>query len=272
MIVMPQNPNSNKAIFWMLTIKHSEFTPYLPPGVNYIKGQLEEGEGGYLHWQIIVGFTSQTRLAGVRKVFGNAHAEPTRSEAADEYVWKESTRVAGTQFVLGQKALRRNNSKDWASIYEAAKRADFEEIPPDVLIRCYGNLCRIASANAQPVGMERTAVCYYGPTGTGKSRRAWEEALESAYPKDPNTKFWCGYRGHENVVIDEFRGLINISNILRWLDRYPVLVEVKGSSVVLNAKRIWLTSNVHPRDWYPNLDPLTVDALLRRMEIIQINE
>jgi len=65
---------------------------------------------------------------------------------------------------------------------------------------------------------------------------------------DPRSKFWDAYSGHEHVVIDEFRGGIDISHMLRWLDRYPVLVEVKGSSVCLKAGVIWITSNLHPRD------------------------
>jgi len=34
-----------------------------------------------------------------------------------------------------------------------------------------------------------------------------------------------GYRGQEHVVFDEFRGGIDISHVLRWFDRYPVIVE-----------------------------------------------
>ena len=113
-------------------------------------------------------------------------------------------------------------------------------------------------------------VCYWGATGTGKSRRAWDEAGLDAYPKDPRTKFWDGYRGQEHVVMDEFRGAIDIGHILRWLDRYPVIVEVKGSSVVLKASKIWITSNLHPRSWFMELDEITYLALERRLEIIKI--
>jgi len=108
---------------------------------------------------------------------------------------------------------------------------------------------------------------YWGRTGTGKSRRAWDEAGLDAYPKDPRTKFWCGYREHENVVIDEFRGGIDISHLLRWFDRYPVVVELKGGATCLKAKTIWITSNIHPNDWYPELDDETKSALMRRLNI-----
>jgi len=105
----------------------------------------------------------------------------------------------------------------------------------------------------------------------GKSRRAWEEASLDAYPKDPCTKFWDGYRGQKNVVIDEFRGDINVSHILRWFDRYPVNVECKFGAVTLSATTIWITSNVDPRDWYPDVNQDTKDALLRRLTITHFN-
>jgi len=129
----------------------------------------------------------------------------------------------------------------------------------------------IACDHLEPVAVERTIYVFWGKTGTGKSRRAWEEAGLQAYPKDPRTKFWDGYRNQENVVIDEFRGGIDIAHILRWFDRYPVIVEVKGSSVVLSAKTIWITSNLDPNYWYPELDGETRSALLRRLNITEFN-
>lgn len=80
----------------------------------------------------------------------------------------------------------------------------------------------------------------------------------------------CGYGGQEHVIIDEFRGGIDIAHLLRWLDRYPVRVEVKGGSFPLLASRFWITSNIHPRQWYPDLDEATMDALLRRLTIINM--
>lgn len=70
------------------------------------------------------------------------------------------------------------------------------------------------------------------------------------------------------MVVDEFRGLVDISALLRWCDRYPVVVEIKGSSRAFCAQKIWFTSNLHPRDWYPTLDQATKDALLRRLTIV----
>lgn len=260
----------NKARFWLLTIPHADFLPYLPPTCIWIRGQLERGATGYLHWQLVVGFKSQQRLAALKRIFGDtAHCEPTRSEAADEYVWKEDTRVADTQFELGTKPMRRNQATDWQAVKDLAKAGRMDDVPPSVFVQHYRTLRTIAADFAEPTPIERTIKVYWGPTGVGKSRRAWEEATFDAYPKCPLSKFWDGYRGQPRVVIDEFRGGINISHVLRWFDRYPVLVDIKGSSTVLKATDIWITSNLHPRDWYPDLDELTKAALLRRLNIIE---
>lgn len=256
--------------YWLLTIPSHHFTPYLPPGVAYIRGQLEQGEGGFLHWQIVVSCERSRRLAWVRKTFGPFHAELSRSSAADEYVWKEATRVEGTQFEIGTKSIRRNERRDWEQVWQCAIAGDIGAIPPDIRIRCYSTLKKIRQDHIQPVAMERTCTVLWGTTGVGKSRRAWDEAGVQAYPKDPRTKFWCGYGGQEHVIIDEFRGGIDIAHLLRWLDRYPVRVEVKGGSFPLLAARFWITSNIHPRQWYPDLDEATMDALLRRLTIINM--
>lgn len=118
--------------------------------------------------------------------------------------------------------------------------------------------------------MERICYVFWGKTGTGKTRRAWDEAGLDAYPKCSRTKWWDGYRNQESVIIDEFRGAIDVTYLLLWLDRYPVNVEIKGGRVPLSATKVWITSNLHPREWFPDLDGATWDALNRRLVITEI--
>lgn len=262
-----------KARYWLITIPYGDWAvpAILPPELAYLRGQQERGNAdGYHHWQLLAIFKTQVRLVAAKRPFSRtAHAEPSRSDAADAYVWKEDTRVPGTQFELGSKPVRRNNPHDWAAVKQAAKEGRLDDLPPDIFIQHYRSLRTIAADYSVPVGIVRRVAVYWGPTGVGKSRRAWELAGLDAYPKDPNSKFWDGYRSHKTVVIDEFRGRIDISHILRWFDRYPVLVEIKGSATVFCAETIYVTSNLHPRDWYPDLDESTKLALLRRLEIIE---
>lgn len=260
--------------YFLLTIPHHFFTPYLPNDCQYIRGQLERGEGtGYLHWQILVAFKTKVRFCVVKRIFGEeCHVELSRSSAANEYVWKQETRVEGTQFELGKLAFKRNVAKDWDAVWESAKKGKLDEVPADLRVAHYRTLKQIEKDFLQPLAVERQVFVFWGAPGTGKSRRAWEEAGLDAYPKDPCTKYWDGYQGGSNVVIDEFRGEINISHVLRWFDRYPVNVECKFGAVTLRATRIWITSNVDPREWYPGVNADTTAALLRRLTITHFAE
>lgn len=265
--------NRRQGIFWILTIPYNDFTPYPVPDCSWIKGQLECGSNtNYYHWQLLAAFSSKKSIAGVKAIFGTTcHAELSRSEAANEYVWKDDTAILGTRFEFGAKPFRRNSKIDWDSVWNAAVSGDLSTIPASVRVQSYRSLRTIASDYAKALPIERVCYVYWGRTGTGKSRRAWDEAGMSAYCKDPRTKFWDGYQSETNVVVDEFRGGIDVAHLLRWLDRYPVRVEIKGSSRPLLATHVWITSNLDPRDWYPTIDQETLNALLRRLNITHFN-
>lgn len=175
----------------------------------------------------------------------------------------------GERFELGTLKFNRNSKTDWQNIKDLAIQGKLQDIDPDVYVRYFHQLNSIAAHHIQPVACERTCFVFWGATGTGKSRRAWDEATFEAYSKDPRTKFWCGYKGQDTVVIDEFRGGIDIAHLLRWLDRYPVRIEVKGGSRPLTATKFWITSNLHPEHWYPDCDRETMSALMRRLLITE---
>lgn len=258
-----------QGVYWLLTIPFDDWTPHQPSGVTWIRGQCEIGDTtGYRHWQVLAAFSCKKSLRQVKSTFGDTcHGELSRSEAASDYVWKDDTRVEGTQFEFGTRPFKRNDAKDWDSIWDLATSGDVLSIPADVRVLHYRTLRSISADFAKPIAMERTCDVFIGPTGTGKSRTAWERAGLDAYVKDPNTKFWCGYSGQSSVVIDEFRGRIDVSHLLRWLDRYPCNVEIKGSSVPLRCESFFITSNLELDQWYPDLDEQTMEALRRRVKV-----
>ena len=263
-----------QGIFWLLTIPANDYNSpsELPDYANWIVGQREiGGKTGYEHWQICLAFRKKMARAGVCKIFGRTcHAELSRSEHSADYCKKSDTAIPGSQFEFGAKPIRRNSATDWESVWSAAVSGNLLAIPAQVRVVSYRTIRAIGADHDVAVAMERSCVVFWGPTGTGKSRRAWEEAGMESYCKDPRSKFWCGYQGEGNVVIDEFRGGIDVAHLLRWLDRYPVRVEIKGSSRPLVAIKFWITSNLHPDDWYKEIDYATLEALKRRMKIINL--
>lgn len=264
-------PTSSKmSRYFSVTIPLKDFEPYdeLPDWLAYIKGQPERGESGYEHWQLLVVTRRKSRFSAVKKRLGSsAHVEASRSDALNEYVWKDDTCIdQARRFELGKLPNKRQSSTDWEEIWQAAKDGRTSDIPADIRLRLYSSIKRVEKDHMSPTAQYREVYVYWGASGAGKSKRAWEEAdIATAYPKDPNTKFWDGYQGQENVVIDEFRGKIDIAHLLRWLDRYPVCVENKFGGVVFRAKKIWITSNLSWESWYPDLDEDTKQALRRRL-------
>lgn len=264
----------SQARYWLLTIPHAHYLPYLPPKVSYVKGQLERGENtDYVHWQLVAYFPKRVRLGGVKEIFGTeAHCEPSRSSAAEDYVWKLDTRIEGTQFELGTKAVSRNDPADWEQVWKDASEGQIISIPADIRIRCYHTLKRIRKDYTTPKARPQVRVkVFWGASGTGKSRLAWEEAGEGAYIKGSTTKWWDGYMGQKRVIVDEFRGQIAIEHLLKWFDIYPCTVEEKGGQVALEADEFWICSNLPVEAWYPGLDVDSLAALRRRVEVTHFN-
>jgi len=113
-----------------------------------------------------------------------------------------------------------------------------------------------------------TSKVHWGVTGAGKSHHVFAELNDKKfYVKSPTTKWWDGYKGEDFVIIDEFRGDIGVSHLLKWLDKYPCTVEIKGGQVPLKATKFYIMSNMDPRDWYKDIDQGTRDALIRRLDI-----
>lgn len=108
----------------------------------------------------------------------------------------------------------------------------------------------------------------YGTTGTGKSKKAWDE-FPDAYRKMCN-KWWDGYNDEPVVVLEDL-GLTHeyLGDHLKiWADRYPFRGERKGHTVMLRPERIVVTSNYHPDDLWK--DPNVLNPILRRFVVQQL--
>ncbi|ATP66708.1 Rep [Rodent associated cyclovirus 2] len=94
----------------------------------------------------------------------------------------------------------------------------------------------------------KTIVHYYwGPPGSGKSRRALEEAKLTNLPiyYKPRGLWWDGYNQQPNVIIDDFYGWIKYDEMLKIMDRYPYKVQIKGGFEEFTSTTIWITSNIN---------------------------
>jgi len=263
----------SQARYWLLTIpEHAYQLPSeLPSQLSYLRGQQEIGEStNYHHWQLVAAFKRAVRLAAVKSLFGQScHAEPSRSSAANEYVFKDDTSVPGTRFELGTKPFQRNSKTDWEGAKQLAKSGRVDECPPDVYIKYYRTLKDIAKDNMKPPEDldDCCGVWIYGPPGVGKSHWA-REHYPGAYMKMQN-KWWCGYQNEDNVILDDFDSKQLGHHLKIWADKYSFVAETKGYAVNIRPKTFIITSNYRIDEIF-NEDEALCGAITRRFKIIHL--
>lgn len=76
-----------------------------------------------------------------------------------------------------------------------------------------------------------------------------------------------GYEGQDDVLMDDYQcSMLDREFFLRLLDRYPMQVPVKGGFVEWRPKRIIITSNHNPIDWYASEQNICDAAVQRRFD------
>ena len=166
---------------------------------------------------------------------------------------QEYCRKAGTWFEQGTpcKQGRRSDLESVISTIQNGTNTmqELAKLHPTAFIRYFRGINEYLKhvAPVAPRSFKTDVFYYWGPPGSGKSRRALSEAqshsAESIYYK-PRGLWWDGYHQQENVIIDDFYGWIKYDELLKITDRYPYKVQVKGGFEEFTSKRIWFTSNV----------------------------
>ena len=120
-----------------------------------------------------------------------------------------------------------------------------------------------------------TCTWFYGPSGTGKSHRAYE-----GY--DPKTHYiwkddngWQdGYTGQPIVIINEFRGGIRYDEFLQLVDKWPYHLRRRGREPApFLAKHIIVTSALSPSQLYCRRHEADdIEQLKRRVKVVHLTE
>lgn len=271
---------SRKAINWCFTLNNptdAEKTALLSfhriydKLVQYLVFQEEKGEEEQTpHFQGYMELTSQKRIPYLTKRLHSTryHFEMRRGSQAQAiaYCKKEDTRV-GEIYEFGTPRVdkRRTSSRlsdvkpmveslrDGKCLREIADSHSCEYV-------LYGKGLELLYARLQkPRPLRQPEILImYGKTGTGKSYLA-RQLFPNAFFFQPrrgtaSQVWWDGYQGEQVIVFDEFRNEIPFQNLLRYLDYYPCRVEVKGSSIELQAFRFVFTTNIDPEEWYSIMD------------------
>ncbi len=261
---------------------------------RYLVGQMEVGENGTEHFQGYVQWGAQkTFQATVGELPGNPHVGERHAthEKARHYVLKPhegcncehcvkarglpnrgrlegGLTVEAGDPIVGQ-GERTEIQAVMTRVREGATDREIAEEFAGSWVR-YHRAFERYRAILQPV--ERDWITHttvlWGPPGTGKTHRAHELAGAGAYWVTYGTnagapQYYDGYDGQECVVFDEFFGQIRKQEMCKLLDRYPCNVPTRGGQSPWLAKRVIITSNVCPEEWWRRLG---LGAMERRLE------
>lgn len=235
------------------------------PCVYQILGK-EKGESGTPHLQGFIYFQNPRSFNAIKKLMPKAHIEVmkgTPSQAADyckkdkDFCEKGELPKQGARNDLDEirKVLQETNKMSEvvkiATSYQSVKMAE-----------------QILKYHEKPRNWKPEVFWFYGKTGSGKSKLAYEILGEDCYTCLSTGRWFDGYDAHDNVIIDDFRkDFMKFHDLLRLLDRYAYRVETKGGTRQFLAKKIIITSPHHPAFVYETRED--VQQLIRRIDEIR---
>ena len=231
----------------------------------------EVGETGTPHFQGFCRFEHPVSLNRVKKLLRRAHLETQKGSChqAADYCKKDGDFVE-----WGQLPEERKTAKErWRWIINMAEHGELDAIKdeyPGEYLRYYDKLRGLRRRESTIMG-ELQNEWWWGPTGTGKSKTAWE--LYPDHYQKPLNKWWDGYNDEDTVVIEEWapKNEMTASNLKIWSDRYPFSAEVKGGTLRrIRPKRIIVTSNYRIEDCFEKPEDLL--PLKRRFKVVSFPE
>lgn len=224
-------------------------------------------ETGTPHLQGYVYFKSARSFKSVKKVLPRAWIQAAYANAQKNRDY----------------CTKGGNSKSWGTCPQQGSRNDLKEIAQAVKDgKSFREIVDIAT-NYQSLKTAQLLLPYYepqrskppevfwyhGPSGSGKSRKAFED-LPDAYVAGDMGKWFDGYDAHKDVVIDDIReDTFTFKTLLRMFDRYPYRVECKGGSRQFLAERIIVTCPKRPEELF-RWENEEMKQLLRRISKIQL--
>lgn len=234
--------------------------PTLKEGVIFLKFQQEEcPESGRIHYQGVFKLAKPARLGGAKDRLGcgrEAHLEICKDWAkAKLYCEKDESAIPGTREEHGEDVGQGHRSelvRIQGMFREGKRMRDVAEEYPAAVVRYHKGLNVLRQLLIVPkTRLDLQVIVLWGETGTGKSRYV-HDRFPDVYVVACCEHPWVDtYDGQEVALMDDFRGGLSYQKLLQMLDIYKILQPTKGAFSNWDPRRIYITSNHPPRDWYP---------------------
>lgn len=253
----------------------------------------EIGEKGTYHTHIYVIFTSRVRFSKVKKHFPEAHIETANGghKANIDYVkkdgkWKETqkheTSVECTYEEWGE--IPENKGEDplmaelYSMIIQGYTNAEVIADNPDY-IKYIEKIDKVRTTilleKYKRYRRKDLKIIYIsGATGTGKTRGILDtHGDENVYRVSDYLHPFDGYSCQNVLCFDEFRSQLRISDMLNYLDIYPIQLPSRYYNKVACYNIVYIVSNWKLEDQYIEVQKEKFEswkAFLRRIHEVRI--
>lgn len=249
-------------------------------------------ENGTPHTHIFIICKNGVMFSTVQKRFYGAHIEAVKGKNIDNYNYirkigekyenKKESNLTETFEEIGELPKDRCNSENLSEqIYEMIENGCsvpeiINEYPS--AIRQINNIEKASSmykANKVKNIFRKLDVCYiYGATGVGKTRSVMEHfGYENVYRVTNYKNPFDNYNGQDVILFDEFRSSLPISDMLVYLDGYPVNLPCRYTDKPALYTKVYIISNISLEKQYVEVqkyEPETYNAFLRRFTNEQV--
>jgi len=278
--------------------EYRSLTEDLAPTTTWLIIGKEKGENGTPHLQGACILGTQCSFSKLKTWTGlkRAHIETMRGKPEDSRVYCTKEDLDAFESGTLPQPGKRNDLRDACQkiLTGATVRSVARELDGAVVVAKYfKGLIVVRSLNTEPRTDAPKVFWFWGPTGVGKTRSAFEfgaTICKSAGKLDDDIwissgglRWFDGYDGQHVAIFDDFRAkhVTSFAYLLRLLDRYPVAVEFKGGSVLWIPKVIFITCPYNPRECFGKGEkggrsknvPEDLDQLERRItRIVEFTE
>lgn len=239
------------------------------PGVRYFIAGDEIGESGTPHLQCYIELCKPTRVQALKNMLQSDryHVESCKGSAEQNITYCSKEKVLCTWGKPGNQGQRTDIEQACATLRDSDSILQVAEEHPVAYVKFHRGLRSLQQALAKPRDWTTELWWFYGETGTGKSRAAFEYCKNNeksyCFIGDPTLQWADPYSGEEVVIIDDFASDAPITRLLRICDRYPLQLPIKGGWVQFVARVVIVTSNFPIGSTYGQLSQYS--ALLRRV-------
>ena len=251
----------------------------------------EIGQEGTSHTHVYLCCLSPVRFSTLKNHFSEAHLEAARGTSQEnrDYItksgkWendeKHETSVPNSFEEWGEMPIERQGERtDLETLYEMIKNglSNYEilENNPGFMLRINDierarQTIRSEQFRKQFRNLDVTYMS--GPTGIGKTRCIMEKYnYEDVFRVTDYLHPFDSYSGQDVIVFDEFHSQFSASQLLNFLDGYPLELPARYSNKIACYTQVYIISNIGLLQQYQAVQreqPETWAAILRRINHI----